>query len=139
MARIAIATLQPVFDCRWSRHEPHAPAATSPETSWVCVREGAPRILHADECATCPHWELATSPAYLADAALSGTLPDARTTAARLITAGTWLLVLISAVTLLAVGLSILSSPLMIPIAVGLWLSAAAVLGFAFSGGLPGA
>ena len=140
MARIAIATLQSVFDCRWSRHERHANDATSPETSWVCVREGAPRILQADECATCPHWELGTSPAQVtADAAIIGTLPDARRTSSRLMTAGTWLVVVISAITLLALGLTILSSPPMIPITVGLWLAAAAVLGFAFSGGLPGA
>jgi hypothetical protein len=61
MAKIAIATLQPVWDCRWSRpgyRLTGVPEAQQPESRWVCRREGTRRLLSDDECLTCEYWEL---------------------------------------------------------------------------------
>lgn len=69
MARTAIATLQPVWDCRWSRpgHRlSRVSDALQPESVWVCVRDGNRRNVSEDECETCPHWELNDSDAALA-------------------------------------------------------------------------
>ena len=142
MARTAIATLQPVFDCRWSQQGHRLSGVTEadqPESLWVCVRDGIRRRLQPDECATCPHWELApaTPVTVVPTAALVATGATPRP-GARLALAATWLFVVLSAVTLLGMGLVILTSPLMIPFTVALWLSAAAVLGFALTG-LPSA
>ena len=60
MATTAIATLQPVWDCRWSQPGHRLTGvsdALQPETEWVCVRDGNRRNIGPHECATCPHWE----------------------------------------------------------------------------------
>lgn len=141
MARIAIATLQPVFDCRWSRPGHRlsgVAAADQPESAWVCVREGIRRRLQADECDTCPHWEMETpAPAVVHEAAAPS--PTALPRRAQLMIAGTWLFACLSAITLLVMGFVVLTSPLLLPVTVALWLTAAAVIGFACSGRLPGA
>jgi len=60
MARTAIATLQTIWDCRWSRPgyriagiEDHL----QPENLWVCVRQGERRGVTEEECKACVHWE----------------------------------------------------------------------------------
>ena len=61
MAHTAVATMQTVWDCRWSRPGHHLTGIAEhhqPETRWVCVREGRRRSLAIDECESCPHWEL---------------------------------------------------------------------------------
>ena len=59
MSKVAIATLQPVWDCRWSRPgyrvvgvEDHL----QPESRWVCVREERRNVTET-ECEDCPHWQ----------------------------------------------------------------------------------
>ena len=60
MARVAVATLQTIWDCKWSRPgfrlfslgEP-----LQPEPLWVCTRTGGCRGVTEAECETCPHWE----------------------------------------------------------------------------------
>ena len=60
MARTAVATLQTVWDCRYSRPgfrlfgvgEP-----LQPESLWVCTRNGKRRGVADAECEKCPHWE----------------------------------------------------------------------------------
>ena len=70
-----IATIQPIWDCRWSRlghrlsgvHE-HAGSELVhgkqlSEPTWVCVRErGVRRWVTEEECATCKEWEPASAP-----------------------------------------------------------------------------
>jgi hypothetical protein len=61
MANTAIATLQPVWDCRWSRPGHRLTGvsdALQPESPWVCAREGDRRDVQDEECRTCQHWEL---------------------------------------------------------------------------------
>ena len=61
MASTAIATLQTIWDCRWSRpgfrlsgvDEP-----LQPESLWVCIRSGPRRSVNEVECEHCPHWQL---------------------------------------------------------------------------------
>lgn len=56
-----IATLQPIWDCRWSRlgHQPHGVDERRPaETAWVCVRHpGKRRNVTEQECEECGFWE----------------------------------------------------------------------------------
>lgn len=66
MSHTATATLQTIWDCRWSR--PGSREADGqqqplqPETRWVCVREGKRRCITEEECENCPYWELAVDP-----------------------------------------------------------------------------
>ena len=60
MSKIAIATLQTPWDCKWSRFG--RMRSTGPNTVaeglWVCVYgNAARRPIHASECETCPYWE----------------------------------------------------------------------------------
>ena len=57
---MATATLQTVWDCRWSRPGHHITGvsdALQPETTWVCTRDGDRRAVCGDECAGCSRWE----------------------------------------------------------------------------------
>ena len=61
MSHTAIATLQAIWDCRWSRPgyriagvEDHL----QPETRWICVRGSERRCINEEECENCPNWEL---------------------------------------------------------------------------------
>ena len=60
MSRIAIATLQTPWDCKWSRfgrmHSARPDALV--EGLWVCVHgDGVRRPIDASRCETCPYWE----------------------------------------------------------------------------------
>jgi hypothetical protein len=55
-----VATLQPISDCRWSRHPLHVLDAgkTESEGRWVCVRTpGRRRPITKEECEECGFWE----------------------------------------------------------------------------------
>ena len=60
MSKIAIATLQTPWDCKWSRFgrmRSRGPNTVA-EGLWVCVYgNAARRPIHASECETCPYWE----------------------------------------------------------------------------------
>ena len=63
MATTAVATLQTVWDCRWSRagyRVAGVPEQFQPETRWICTRTGERRNIDTAECEACPHWELAS-------------------------------------------------------------------------------
>ena len=60
MSQTTTATLQTIWDCRWSRPgyrlfgvEDHL----QPEKLWVCVRTGERRGVTEEECDRCPSWE----------------------------------------------------------------------------------
>jgi hypothetical protein len=60
MARTAVISMQPIWECRWSqpgyrlrRVEEHQ----QPESLWVCIRKGTRRNVTECECETCLHWE----------------------------------------------------------------------------------
>jgi hypothetical protein len=146
MARTAIATLQTIWDCRWSQpgHRLNGvPDAKQPEGTWVCVREGARRTIDEDECATCAHWELAhTAPLTAAPTAAAAiTSPVVvgvqSTRLDRALHLMTWACIVLTALVLGAAGLAVLTSPLAIPLTITLWLTAATIIGFAATGNLP--
>ena len=59
MATTAIATLQTIWDCKWSRPGYRlfgVEDQLQPEKVWVCVRAER-RGVTEEECATCPYWE----------------------------------------------------------------------------------
>jgi hypothetical protein len=61
MARIAVATAQTIWDCRWSRpgHRPsNVVDSLQPEPLWVCVRTGTRLPVTEVKCETCVHWEM---------------------------------------------------------------------------------
>ena len=143
MARTAVATLQTVWDCRWSQpgHRPDVINVVQPESRWMCTRDGGHRSVDEHECETCAYWERAdeavtwsrSSAALTAHAPAAAVADRPRTSldvAARIVA-------LLTAVVLAASGFTILTGPLMIPFVVVLWLGAAAFGAFTFFGRFP--
>lgn len=61
MAKIATATQQTAWDCKWSRpgfRLSGIDEAHQPETVWVCVRTGERRMLGEHTCDHCPYWQI---------------------------------------------------------------------------------
>jgi hypothetical protein len=61
MSMTAIATLQTIWDCRWSRPGCRVigvPNSLQPEPLWVCTRTGQRKAVAESECEMCPFWEL---------------------------------------------------------------------------------
>jgi hypothetical protein len=142
MARIAIATLQNGWDCRWSRPEANAGPASPTREPVVCERTGVQRRVSLAECEGCEHWELAHNPPEtVAIAAPPLHRPALLSEAPPLVERGlylaTWVAIIVTATTLVAGGLAILTTPLAIPVTVMLFLSAATLVGFACTGQLP--
>jgi hypothetical protein len=57
---VLTATLQPIWDCRWSRPGYRVigvPDHLQPEKLWVCLRHGDRRGVTEEDCETCPYWE----------------------------------------------------------------------------------
>ena len=129
----AIATLQPVWDCRWSRpgHRLTGIAdALQPESTWVCVYEGARRNVSEDECRTCPHFELGSD--KIIGAAELG-LRIARPSIAPDALGRVFLrlVLFVAAAIFIATGVVVLTEPTIVPFTVTLWLCAAAMVGLA--------
>ena len=141
MARIAIATLQNGWDCRWSRPDDNAGPASPIGESAVCDRTGRQGRVSLAECESCVHWELAhNAPETVATAAASLHEPVPTKSASRMaqgLYLATWVAIVATAALLVAGGLAILTTPLAIPVTVMLFLSAAALMGFACAGQLP--
>ena len=60
MAKIAIATQQTAWDCKWSRpgfRLAGVEESLQPESIWVCVRTKVRRKLSDTTCENCPYWE----------------------------------------------------------------------------------
>ena len=59
MPTTAVATLQTIWDCKWSRPGYRVAGVEEqfqPETAWVCVR-GERRGVTERDCEHCAHWE----------------------------------------------------------------------------------
>ncbi len=64
MSATSVATLQTIWDCRWSRPGYRLLGVEDqlqPESVWVCIRTGVRRGVTEEECAECPHWESVTT------------------------------------------------------------------------------
>jgi hypothetical protein len=140
---MATATVHTVWDCRWSRPGHHITGiadALQPETTWVCVREGGRAAICEDDCARCSRWEPLTAMAALATTHSGAIFSDhgaetalvPRVSAPARVTLRAVLLIL--AVGFVAIGVSVLTAPLMVPFTVTLWLCAAAFAGLAVFG-----
>jgi len=65
MTRTAVATLQTIWDCRWSRTGYRIAGVEDqhqPEPTWVCVRNGRRETVTERHCETCERWEQNTAP-----------------------------------------------------------------------------
>jgi hypothetical protein len=136
MATTAIATLQSVWDCRWSQPGHRLTGvsdAQQPETEWVCVRDGNRRNIGADECATCPHWEWDVATRTNAGASTM-VVAYAPARSSRALEPMLLVVLAMLAAIFVATGVAVLSTPLMVPLTIALWLGAAAVAGFAVFG-----
>ena len=121
MATTAIAPLQFVWECKWSRVPSPLPTTAN---RWLCAHDGAPCAIDEETCHNCPHWEYAYGQAaddHLAMPKL--TVPGRR----GLLQA----VILINAAIFLICGFVALTSPLAIPFTVSMWMGAAAFVGFA--------
>jgi hypothetical protein len=64
MSATAIATLQTIWDCKWSRpgwRVSGLPDALQPEPLWVCTRSGRREGVSETVCEGCPFWEFEES------------------------------------------------------------------------------
>jgi hypothetical protein len=141
---MATATVQTVWDCRWSRpgHQiTGLSEALQPEPTWVCVREGDRRAVCNAECACCSHWEpMALSAAVPMGAAPGAILADRVVdtlplpTPAELAHATLHVLLVVLAVLFVAIGVTVLTTPGSVVFTVTMWLCGAAFLGLAVFG-----
>jgi len=61
MSKVSVATLQTVWDCRWSRPGYRLTGvddSQQPESIWVCIHTGHRRPVSNEECETCHDWQL---------------------------------------------------------------------------------
>ena len=61
MSRTAVATLQTIWDCKWSRagyRVAGVPEEFQPESRWICVRGQERPGVTEEECEHCPHWQM---------------------------------------------------------------------------------
>jgi hypothetical protein len=147
MARTAIATLQTVWGCRWSQpllHLERPGVITHLEETWVCTRDGQPHVIDPHNCETCPFFDEQTGDAasvvQTQAPATIGALPAIAprpSTVDRLAYAAAWVLVALSAGAFFSAGFSILTTPLAVPVTLALWVTGAAIVGFALTAGLP--
>jgi hypothetical protein len=64
---VAIATLQTIWDCRWSRLGYRVWGVQDhlqPEKLWVCIRRGEREGVTEEVCEACPHWESLPEPHF---------------------------------------------------------------------------
>jgi hypothetical protein len=137
----AIATLQPVWDCKWSRPGHRLTgiaAALQPESTWVCVHGGTRRNVGETECQTCPHFELG-SDKIIGAAELGLHIARSPVTADVLIRLSVRAVLVATAVLFIATGFVILAEPLTVAFTVALWLCAAAMVGLAVFAEFPAA
>ena len=60
MAKVAVATQQTEWECKWSRPGFRLAGIDEKlqlETLWVCVRTGQRRKLSETACDHCPYWQ----------------------------------------------------------------------------------
>jgi hypothetical protein len=60
MATTAVATLQTIWGCKWSRPGYRISGIQEqfqPEPVWICVRDGDRASIPENKCETCPRWE----------------------------------------------------------------------------------
>jgi len=65
MAITTVATLQTIWDCKWSRPGYRVVGVVDnfqPEKPWVCIRKGDRLAVTEEECENCPHWEAMPEP-----------------------------------------------------------------------------
>ena len=135
MSRIAIATLQTPWDCKWSRfgrmHSARPDARV--EGLWVCVHDnGVRRPIDASTCETCPYWEYEVPLARFNH----GSSPEVsvqshdipacpyESRAEKRLAIGTRVAVLGLAVLLAGMGFVVLARPLAVPLTIILWMGA---------------
>ena len=65
MSAAAVATLQTIWDCKWSRPGLRLAGLApdlQPESLWVCTRTGDRKPVSEHKCEACPFWELEDMP-----------------------------------------------------------------------------
>jgi hypothetical protein len=139
MSRIAIATLQTPWDCKWSRFG--RMRTTRPgiavEGLWVCVYGNAGRRpIEESVCATCPNWEYEPSAGRMAvpgantDVSAESTCAVAAcphiNRAEKRLEIGTRVSAFALAVLLAGMGFVVLTLPFAIPLTISLWMGAVA-------------
>jgi hypothetical protein len=141
---MATATVQTVWDCRWSRagHQITGLSdALQPEPTWVCVRDGDRRAVCGEECASCSRWEAATASAAIPMSMAQGAILTDRITEtlagptpAELAQVMVRVELVCLALVFIGIGLTVLTTPASVAFTVALWLCAAPFLGLAVFG-----
>jgi hypothetical protein len=119
-----------------------------PETRWVCVRNGERQCISTEECEDCPHWEADPVLTLRVPVAINfstvvpttcdvGAETVAPLTAAELQAIAVRTVMVLLALGVIAVGFTLLTSPLAVPLTIAMWLGAAAIVGLAVFGQFP--
>ena len=142
----ATATLQNAWNCRWSVPGHRITGlrdSLQPESVWVCTRDGGRRSVCDDACARCSLWEPFAATAAPATVfplshfvlAEAPTRPVVAPITTEEFARGAFrTMLVVIAIVFVALGVTVLTSPLSIPFTIGLWLCAATSLGFAAFG-----
>ena len=136
---LTLSPEQTVWDCRWSRAGHRITGvsdALQPESLWVCIRDGDRRDVSNEECAACSRWQPAPAAAPVAmHASPLAVLADRPMgaagvvmSAAALQLAGLRAVLVLTALGIITLGLSVLTSPLTIPVTITLWMFAAVLV-----------
>jgi len=141
---MATATLQTVWDCRWSRPGHHITGvsdALQPEATWVCTRDGDRRAVCGEECARCSRWETLAAGTAIQLSNLGVAIFTDRVieeapapTATEVARAALRAVLVATALAFVAIGVTVLTNPFSVPMTVALWLCGAAILGLAVFG-----
>jgi len=131
MADAANATLHTPWDCRWSRFarrtRADARATTREQTRgglWECVHTDARVAITEADCAACPFWEYQPTP----DSALVQAKTcerAARDRSVRQIQGSIRITLFVLAAIFFGCGFVVLTTPLVIPFTITMWLGAA--------------
>jgi hypothetical protein len=141
---MATATVQTVWDCRWSRPGHHITGvsdALQPEATWVCTRDGDRRAVCGEECARCSRWEPLAAGTAIQLSNLGVAIFTDRVieeapapTATEVARAALRAVLVATALAFVAIGVTVLTNPFSVPMTVALWLCGAAMLGLAVFG-----
>jgi len=134
MSRIAIATLQTPWDCKWSRFgRIHASRRGPAEGLWLCVHPDATRrCIEPSECETCSRFEYESPVLPPSERDLTTTIIQEGIVAVRphpshvekRLDRGIRIVALALAVLFAGIGFVVLTRPLAIPLTISLWVCA---------------
>ncbi len=124
MADAANATLHTPWDCRWSRFARRTTGEQIRRNLWECEHSGSRVAISEADCASCPYFEY-EPPFEAARDVPKACARAARERSVRQIQGGIRVSLFVLAAIFFACGFVVLTSPLVVPFTITMWLGAA--------------